>query len=194
MTETWTNEKDGSLTRLIPASEFVMGSTIEQIEAAKRMDRAGPQFPLLHETPQFRGELDHFYLSAFAVTNEQFARFLTETKPSLDQLQRWVSWLDRIVPPPNESRTYRALPEFENHPVVNVTWFGAHAYCDWAGLRLPTEIEWEKAARGTDTRIFPWGMIGIQIAFVGGAVMTKTKRPPRRTHLKMAALPVEFSK
>ena len=153
MTETWTNEKDGSVMRLIPAGEFIMGSTNEQTEAAKRMDKAGPQFPLLHETPQFSAEIDSFYLSVFAVTNERFARFLSETKPSPEQLQHWVSWLDRIALEPNDS--YRAVPDFEKHPVVNVTWFGAEAYCRWAGLRLPTEVEWEKAARGEDGRIFP---------------------------------------
>ena len=141
--------------RLIPAGEFIMGSTIEQTEAAKRMDKAGPQFPLLHETPQFRAELDNFHLGVFAVTNQQFAHFLSETKPSAEQLQHWVSWLDRIVPP-NESELYRAVPEFKTHPAINVTWFGADAYCRWAGLRLPTEIEWEKAARGAYGRIFPW--------------------------------------
>ena len=155
MIETWTNEKDGSVMRLIPAGGFIMGSTVEQTEAAKRMDKAGPQFPLLHETPQFHATIDNFYLSVFAVTNEQFARFLTETRPLPEQLQRWISWLDRIAVEPNDS--YRALPEFETHPAINVTWFGAEAYCQWAGLRLPTEIEWEKAARGTDGRIFPWG-------------------------------------
>ncbi len=106
MRETWTNEKDSSLMRLIPAGEFIMGSTIEQTEAAKRMDKAGPQFPLLHETPQFHAKTDDFYLSVFAVTNDQFACFLTETKPSPDQLQQWVSWLDRIAIQSNDS--YRA--------------------------------------------------------------------------------------
>jgi formylglycine-generating enzyme required for sulfatase activity len=157
MIESWTNEKDGSLMRLIPAGEFIMGSTIQQTEAAKHMDKAGPQFPLLHETPQFGAKIDNFYLSVFTVTNEQFARFLSETRPSTEQLQHWISWLDRIIVAPNESEQYRASPGFKTHPVVNVTWFGAEAYCKWAGLRLPTEIEWEKAARGNDGRIFPWG-------------------------------------
>jgi iron(II)-dependent oxidoreductase len=155
MTETWENEKDGSLMRLIPAGEFIMGSTLEQMEAAKRMDKAGPQFPLSHETPQVNAKTDNFYVGAFAVTNEQFAGFLSATRPSPGELQRWVSWLDRIVIQPNDS--YRAVTEFKSHPVINVTWFGAEAYCNWAGLRLPTEIEWEKAARGTYGRIFPWG-------------------------------------
>jgi len=53
--------------------------------------------------------------------------------------------------------TFGAKEGYENHPMTMVTWFGARGYCDYYGWRLPTELEWEKAARGTDGRPFPWG-------------------------------------
>jgi formylglycine-generating enzyme required for sulfatase activity len=56
-----------------------------------------------------------------------------------------------------DGKTFSVKPGYENHPVTMVTWFGAKAYCDFYNYRLPTEAEWEKAARGTDDRAFPWG-------------------------------------
>lgn len=52
---------------------------------------------------------------------------------------------------------FTVQPGYENHPMTSVTWFGAWGYCSYYGWRLPTEMEWEKAGRGTDTRPFPWG-------------------------------------
>jgi formylglycine-generating enzyme required for sulfatase activity len=132
--------------RLIPAGEFIMGSTPEDIAAATRMDKDGEQFALRHETPQFSAALPAYYIGVYAVTNAQFARFVDDARPTPKELETWLPWPDRL-----------RAPGFEQHPVINVSWFGADAYCRWAGLRLPTEIEWEKAARGTDGRLFPWG-------------------------------------
>lgn len=169
------NHRDGSKLLLIPAGEFIMGSTLEQIEAARLMDIYGSEFLLLDELPQFRAFLPDFYLSECTVTNEQFAKFLNDTRPSPEQLKLWAAELEKISasggagsPLPAEGKSnldrrarsdvpYQAAPGFENHPVVHVSWFGAEAYCRWAGLRLPAEIEWEKAARGMDGRIYPWG-------------------------------------
>ena len=143
--------------RLIPEGNSTMGSTVEDIDAAIRMDQDGPLFSLLNETPQFIAFVPAFYLSVHAITNEQFARFLSETRPQHEQLQLWVSWIERIKVSGSRGEPYRADKGFENHPAINISWFGAEAYCRWAGLRLPREIEWEKAARGTDARGFPWG-------------------------------------
>ena len=151
------NERDRTVLRLIPEGNFTMGSTQEQIEKAVQMDADGPQFALRNETPQFIVFVPSFYISLYAVTNEQFARFLSETRPSPGLMSQWIPWLDRIESVKPGERRFRAQAGFERHPVVNVSWFGADSYCQWAKLRLPTEIEWEKAARGIDGRIFPWG-------------------------------------
>ena len=143
--------------RLIPIGTFTMGSTPEDIEAAVRMDKDGEQFALSHEAPQFTGWTPLYYIGMHAVTNEQFARFLSDARPTPQQLEHWLPWNERIIIPHAENEPYQVAPGFERHPVVNVSWYGATAYCEWARLRLPTEIEWEKAARGTDARLFPWG-------------------------------------
>lgn len=83
----------------------------------------------------------NFYIDKYPVTNRDFLRFLEETKFS----------------PPLHSY-FKAMAKLKpNHPVTNVNWYVASAYCSWAGKRLPTSREWEKAARGVDGRIYPWG-------------------------------------
>ena len=92
------------------------------------------------ERPVHRIHLDAYYIDKYEVTVGQYGEFLDTN--SFD-------------PPP--SWTTMAQPSYENRPVVNVDWKDANNYCKWAGKRLPTEAEWEKAARGTDQRIYPWG-------------------------------------
>lgn len=105
---------------------------------------AGP-FPMgsdevMDEGPIHEVDLDAFYIDRFELTTERYAKFLEVT--GIKPPRHW----DEV----NLARDGR-------RPVVGVSWDAAAAYCRWAGKRLPTEAEWEKAARGTDGRRFPWG-------------------------------------
>ncbi|MBM4127655.1 MAG: formylglycine-generating enzyme family protein [Nitrospira sp.] len=92
------------------------------------------------EKPVRQIYLNAFYMDKFEVTVGQYAKYLDATE--MEEPPDWSTM--------NQSRHQR-------RPVVNVSWEDAVNYCKWAGKRLPTEAEWEKAARGTDGRIYPWG-------------------------------------
>lgn len=92
------------------------------------------------EKPAHRVYLDAFYMDKYHVTVGQYAKYLEATG---------------MEAPPDWD--IMSQPRHQKRPVVNVSWFDADKYCKWAGKRLPTEAEWEKAARGTDERLYPWG-------------------------------------
>ena len=98
-----------------------------------------------------------FYIDAYEVTNREFAAFLNGQG---NREEGGASWLDvddedALVEPSGGG--FAARPGFEDHPVVEVTWYGAESYCGWQGKRLPSASEWKQAAFGTDGRHYPWG-------------------------------------
>ena len=93
------------------------------------------------EGPEHKMKVNSFYIDKFEVTNLQYAESLKHTKRKSPK-----HFINGQIPHGKV-----------DHPVVNVSWYDAKAYCEWAGKRLPTDIEWEKAARGTDGRTYPWG-------------------------------------
>ncbi len=117
---------------LIPAGWFTMGSN-------KKIDRVAYRA----EMPQRQVYLDAFEIDKFEVTALEYLRFVLAT--------------DRPPLPDWKYDGGNFQESMAQHPVMHVSWHEADAYCRWAGKRLPTEAEWEKAARGTDGRIYPWG-------------------------------------
>lgn len=123
--------KDDAPMVLVLAGEFMMGSR-EDDKSAQNDER-----------PAHSVYLDAFYIDQYEVTTSRYAKFFRETKRSAPEY-----WPEQV------------MQQHGRKPVVGVDWNDATAYCSWAGKRLPTEAEWEKAARGTDQRVYPWGNAG----------------------------------
>jgi formylglycine-generating enzyme required for sulfatase activity len=129
----------------VPEGEFLMGSD--------ELDSLASE----SEKPQHTVHLDAFWIDQTEVTNDMFAAFLNAEG---NQKEGGATWLntdhaDALIA--HSEGEWAPVSSYGEHPVILVTWYGARAYCEWAGRRLPTEAEWEKAARGTDGRFYPWG-------------------------------------
>ncbi len=109
------------------------------------------------ERPAHQVHLPAFQIDRLPVTNAQFAEFLNVRGHSTASGTRLYDYDDNDARIHQVNGKYVADRGFENHPVVEPSWLGAREYCAWRGKRLPTEAEWEKAARGTDARRYPLG-------------------------------------
>ena len=115
----------------VPEGEFLMGS----------LSGVGDE----DEHPQHKVYLDAYWIDQVEITNAQYALCVNSGKCKVTATSS------------NSRISYYGNSEFNNYPVVNVNWEDAVNYCTWANRRLPTEAEWEKAAKGTDDRTYPWG-------------------------------------
>ncbi|HXU90894.1 MAG TPA: SUMF1/EgtB/PvdO family nonheme iron enzyme [Methylomirabilota bacterium] len=114
------------------------------------------------EAPLHRVYVRDFWIERHKVTNTEFAAFLNARGITSADGERRYDADDadariRLRPAAEQHSAWLADPGYERHPAVEVSWFGARDYCAWRGRRLPTEAEWEKAARGADRRRYPWG-------------------------------------
>lgn len=124
------SDQDGMTLLYVPAGEFTMGSDSGNDD----------------ERPVHTVTLDAFWIDQTEVTNAMYAKCVQ----------------DGVCDQPSSIKSftrdsYYGNSEFDNYPVINVSWNDAKTYCEWAGRHLPTEAEWEKAARGEDRRSYPWG-------------------------------------
>ncbi|GAB4579825.1 MAG: hypothetical protein Fur0022_25640 [Anaerolineales bacterium] len=149
-TPAFTPTPEGAATRIseidqmvqiyIPAGEFIMGSDDLEAQTIEGNGRAYPEIPV-HTV-----YLDGYWIDKYEVTNEQYALCVAAgvcDPPYLNKSETRPSYYDN--------------PEYANYPVIYVNWYMAKTYCEWAGRRLLTEAEWEKASRSTDGRKYPWG-------------------------------------
>ena len=128
------SNNDGMKLLYVPAGNFLMGSTDADPNAQP------------NEKPQHAVYLDAFWIDQTDVTNAMYSKCVNAG----------------VCNQPTELNSstysnYYGNSEFDNYPVMNITWYMANTYCKWVGRQLPTEAQWEKVARGTDGRMYPWG-------------------------------------
>lgn len=144
---TMISDKDNMTLLYVPAGKFTMGDIAEDALAECQNYHSDCQLSWFKdEEPRHDVDLSAFWIDQTEVTNKQYATCVDAG----------------MCEPPSDIRSYTRPkyyrnPDFDNYPVIFLDWHQAKAYCSWAGRELPSEAQWEKAARGTDAHIYPWG-------------------------------------
>lgn len=139
-------EQEQTATPLTTSAKFRIKDGMEMVFVPEGTFEMGSNTGDEDEKPVRQVNLDGYWIDKFEVTNAQYEKCVSEGD---------------CTPPGNTSAytrdAYFGNGTYDEHPVVHVTWYQAQEYCQWTGGNLPTEAQWEKAARGTDSREYPWG-------------------------------------
>jgi serine/threonine-protein kinase len=144
---TLTSDKDGMTLVFVPAGEFTMGRDADDAVAeCQKFSSDCDRGYFTNEDPPHSVHVDAFWIDQTEVTNKMYA-LCVEAGVCQEPTSTGS----------DTHSNYYGNPEFDNYPVIHVDWNMAKTYCEWAGRRLPTEAEWEKAARGENASVYPWG-------------------------------------
>jgi formylglycine-generating enzyme required for sulfatase activity len=146
----------------VPAGKFEMGIKDDNIPYILTLCQEFNQDCMYENTSQLSRpahgvKLDGFWIDKYEITNAQFAAFLNHQGNQQENGATWLSIDNPHSLIELDFDNYKPKDGYAEHPVIEVTWYGANAYCEWVGARLPTEAEWEYAARGPENNLFPWG-------------------------------------
>ncbi|MEM7335075.1 MAG: SUMF1/EgtB/PvdO family nonheme iron enzyme [Chloroflexota bacterium] len=140
-----TRKMDNMPQVFVPAGDFTMGTN-------------NPDWPFDDpERPEHIVSLENYWIDSHEINVSRFVEFLNQNGNKIEGDVNWLN-IDKMqyISQLSDGQ-YTFNPDFGNLPITHVSWFGAKAYCEWAGGRLPTEAEWEYAARGQNKVVFPWG-------------------------------------